>query len=124
MTISRLIVLVIALGLTGYIGINIQRLRAPPPLTLLAPAPGLTTSSATVEIRGKTVPGAQVRINGALLPPFLNGEFGHLLTLGKGVNTLTVEARKRYSKPSIIERQIFILGGEKISARETAKISL
>lgn len=122
MTISRLAVLVIIMGFTGYIGFNIHRLLAEPALTLFAPAPGLTTSSATVEVRGKTAAGAEVRINGSLLPPLPSGEFKHPLTLAKGVQTITVEARKRYSRPATIERQVFILGSDKISQSNTGGI--
>lgn len=124
MTIDRLGALVILIVLLGYVGFNIQRLMAAPALMLAAPAQGLTTSSPTLEVRGKTVTGAEVRINGSLLPPSQSGEFSHKLTLAKGVQTITVEARKRYSKPTMIERQVFILGSDKISARDRADLSL
>lgn len=115
MTLSKIGALVICVALVGYIGFNIQRLLVAPVLTLMAPEQGLTTSSATVQVRGKTTQGAEVRINGSLLPPSRNGEFRHQLTLAKGVQTITVEARKRYSRPATLERQVFILGSDKIS---------
>lgn len=122
MTIGRLGALLTIIILIGYVGFNIQRLVVAPALTLSAPAQGLTTSSATLEVRGKTTPGAEVRINGSLLPPLRNGEFSHELTLAKGVQTITVEARKRYSNPATIERQVFILGSDKISQGNTGGI--
>ena len=79
MTISRWVMLTLILSLTGYIGFNIQSVLAPPSLELFAPAPGLTTSAVTLEVRGKTQPGAEVRINGSLLLPTTLGEFAHKL---------------------------------------------
>lgn len=124
MTLGRIGALMMIAALVGYVGFNILRLLSAPTLTLFAPEQGLTTSSVTLEVRGKTVQSAEVRINGSLLPPAQGGEFKHELTLAKGVQTIVVEARKRYSRPATIERQVFILGSDKISARDRADLAL
>lgn len=108
MTISRLIIIACLITIVGYIGIHLNALFSPPPLELFSPAQGLTTSNKNIEINGKTIPGAIVEVNGEILPLLTNGEFKHLLVLGQGVSTITISAKKRYSRINTIERQIYI----------------
>lgn len=115
MTLSRIIILTITLAILGYLGSQLRTLRTAPPLELYSPPPVLTTSNKVIEIKGKTIPGAEVEVNGVNLPILRTGEFEQILVLGRGVNTIVVTAKKRYSKPATIERQIFILEGDKIT---------
>ncbi|OGL69131.1 hypothetical protein A3B21_03990 [Candidatus Uhrbacteria bacterium RIFCSPLOWO2_01_FULL_47_24] len=115
MTIGRVVTLVFILTVLGYIGSHLRSLLAPPPLELASPLQGLTTSNNIIEIKGKTLPGATVEINGSPLTTLTDGQFSHLLVLNGGINTIVVSAKKRYSRPTVIQRQIFILEGGKIS---------
>lgn len=115
MTLGRLASLLLLASILGFIGIHLQGLISAPPLTVSSPRQGLTTSSKAVEIQGETLPGATIEINGSPLLSPQSGKFKHLLILNGGVNTITVTARKRYSRPAVIERQVFILDGGKIS---------
>ena len=115
MTIGRIATLLIIAAIVGYVGVHITNLVAPPPIELASPSQGLTTSNKSIEIQGKTLPGATVKINGSPFPALKDGRFHHLLVLSHGVNTIVVSAKKRYSKSTVIERQIFILEGGKIS---------
>lgn len=115
MTLRRLCIFTLTLALMGYIGLQVKGLLAPPPLELNSPPQGLTTSNKAIEIAGKTIPGAIVEVNGEKLPSLTSGEFKQLVVLGGGINTITVSAKKRYSKPTVVSRQVFILVGEKIS---------
>ena len=115
MSLGKITTLLIMLGLVGFVGVHMITLIAPPALELFSPPQGLTTSSHVIELRGKASPGAQVEINGTSLPPTNAGLFRHELTVNDGINTIMVKARKRYSKERLIERQVFILGENKIS---------
>ena len=101
--------LIATTAIFGYLGIHVQNLRAAPFLELSSPPPGFTTANQLITIAGKTDPGARVLINGVLLPPGRNGIFIYPLVLAQGTHTLVVQAKKRYSKDVIIERQILIL---------------
>lgn len=118
MTLGRLGILTLTLALVGYLGLHVRELLAAPSLTLYSPVQGLTTSAKAIEIQGKTSPGATVEINGAPLPPPPSGEFKHLLVLKRGINTITISAKKRYSRTAEIVRQILILEGGPISTLE------
>lgn len=100
------------LALLGYVGVRLNTLLAPPFLEIAFPPEDFTTSNHILEIAGKTAPGALVEINGRLLPTPPSGEFKRLLVLDRGLTTFTVTARKKYSRPALIERQILILGGD------------
>lgn len=115
MTLSRLSIMVATLAVVVYLGLQVRGLLKGPPLELFSPVQGLTTSTNTIEIKGRTAPTAVVEVNGSRMSAPLDGEFTHPLVLRGGVNTITVSARKRYSKKTIIERQVLILDGEKIS---------
>lgn len=115
MNIRRISILLGIVAIFTYLGLELKTLLAPPPLELNSPPQGLTTSNKTIEIAGKTIPGAIVEVNGEKLPSQTSGEFKQLVVLGGGINTITVSAKKRYSKPTVISRQVFILVGEKIS---------
>lgn len=122
MTIGRITIFIGILLVVGYVGVHMIMLRIPPALELITPPQGLMTSNHTIQIQGKTNPGATLKINGIELPPPQSGEFKHVLVLPKGVSTIQVAARKRHSKSAVIERQVFILEGERISQIERGGI--
>ncbi|MBI2552185.1 hypothetical protein HYW17_02725 [Candidatus Uhrbacteria bacterium] len=115
MTLNRIISLSGLLLIAGYLGFHVYGLIAPPPLQVTSPPSGLTTSSKTIAIKGKTLPGAKVEVNGNPLVSDRSGEFGQTLVLGGGIHTLTISARKRYSRPATAVRQILILDGPRVS---------
>lgn len=123
MTIGRISLGIFFIGLALYIGAQFLSLLSPPPLELFAPRPGLITSGSTIEVKGKTTPGATVKINGSPLALAQSGEFGTILVLNRGINTITVAAKRRYSKTTTIERQILILeNSERISRGDSGGI--
>ena len=122
MTLGRIGLFAAMVAIIGYIGFHITTLLSPPALELSLPAQGLTTSSHIIEIMGKTAPGARVEINGTPLPPTKEGLFRHTLVVNDGINTILVKAQKRHSRARLIERQIFILGENKISKTAGAGI--
>ena len=115
MTLNRIISLVVLVLIVGYLGFHLYGLIAPPPLEVLLPVQGLTTSSKIIEIKGRTMPGARVEVNGNPIMSDRTGEFGQTLVLSGGINTLTISARKRYSRPATTIRQILILDGQRVS---------
>lgn len=115
MTLSRIISLAVLVLIVGYLGFHIYGLVAPPPLEVSSPIQGLTTSSKTIEIKGKTMPEAKVEVNGNPIMSDRTGIFGQTLVLSGGINTITISARKRYSRAATTTRQILILDGPRIS---------
>lgn len=115
MTIGRIAGIIFSAAFLAYFGIQFGTLTRAPALELYSPTQGLMTSSKSIEIKGKTLPGALVRVNNTQIPINQDGSFSKRLVLGNGVNKLVVEAKKRYSRVRTIARDIFILDGEKLS---------
>ena len=98
----------IVLLVLGVIGYRIVALVMPPTLTVTEPSDQLSTSSRIVTIQGHTEPGAILVINGETLAPDISGAFTTDAILLPGVNTITVEARRRHSRTARVERRIHV----------------
>lgn len=61
-------------------------------LTLSAPTDGSTTKSASVTVRGKTLPGADVFVNENEMKADAQGNFSSTITLDEGENVIYVTA--------------------------------
>lgn len=122
MTIGRITGILLSTAFLAYFGIQFGALAHAPELELYAPTQGLMTSSKSIEISGKTLPGAAVRVNNTPIPTNQDGSFSKRLVLGNGVNKLVIEAKKRYSRVRTIARDIFILDSEKLSGGSQAGI--
>jgi len=122
MHMSRIITIAVVLGIFGYLGVNVVRLVAPPPLDLTSPVQNYITSNKIVEIKGTTLTGAKVEVNGRPLTTDREGVFESTLVLNKGLNTVTISAKKRYGRPTVRSRQIFITETNSISQTQTGGI--
>jgi cytoskeletal protein RodZ len=80
----------------------------PPKLEITQPQQNLMISETTILISGETEPGAEVTINDELILADNNGNFSQLINLKKGMNTLKISAKKKYSRENIIIRQILV----------------
>lgn len=104
----RAVVLLIVALVLGLLGYRVIEMRTPPTLSVATPADELATSSRVITISGQTDPGATVLINGSALAPDAGGSFTADIVLSPGVNTLTIEARRRHSGTARIERVIHV----------------
>lgn len=78
-----------------------------PELTLTAPVEGQRVASSRIEVRGQTDPSASVTVNGGKAIVDRDGSFAGLLDIPRGFSTLRVEARRRYSGSTVIERHVY-----------------
>lgn len=62
------------------------------PLTVTSPATGSTVNSASVAVKGKTVPNAEVNVNDKMVKADSTGAFSANVALEEGDNTLIVMA--------------------------------
>lgn len=75
-------------------------------LQVEAPADGVTVSSASVEVRGRTVPGAEVFVNESQVFPNASGEFKTKVSLTEGENVILVVAGNEEGD-SEVERTVY-----------------
>lgn len=91
-----------------YLAIYAKKITAPPELVIIQPAENLLLQENFYLVQGLTEPEAEVRINEAIVLNNNNGIFSQMINLKKGINTLTITAKKKYSRQSQEIRQILV----------------
>ncbi len=102
-----------ALAVVAYLGLQVRAITAPPPITLADPTDGTVTQDAIVHVRGTTDAKADVKINGNGILLRQDGTFEADVALERGLNVITVESAKRYSRPATLERRIILQQDQK-----------
>lgn len=92
--------------LSVYIGTGIRDIVAPPELLVEVPFDGYQTEKATILVKGQTEAGTKVRINGSDILLSSDGSFLTEVSLERGLNMITIEGSKRYSKPAKEYRRV------------------
>ncbi len=93
-------------GVFIYIGYQIFSIIESPKVILLSPANDTLTHEAKLNVRGLVEGDASVYINNEPIVVNADNTFDAYVDLREGLNTLVVEAEKRYSRKSIIERSV------------------
>lgn len=107
-SLKRTIWILLIIILVSYLGLEARRLFLPPPLNVLNPLTNVEIEDLTILVSGTTVSGATVLLNGANVPVDENGNFNQEVTLQPGLNTITLTARRAYSQPVIVRREILV----------------
>jgi hypothetical protein len=82
------------------------KLTKAPDLFLMNPAADIVTNEAFIEIKGKVDADTSVLVNGVSTPVSEGDIFLFALALDEGINTVTVRATRRYSRPAVVERKV------------------
>lgn len=91
-----------------YLSVYARRVVMPPELLIIAPADNLLIQESAYTVIGQTEPEAEVQINEAIVLSNDRGRFSQAVNLKKGINTLTISAKKKYSRPRIEVKQILV----------------
>lgn len=101
-------VLVASLAIVCYLGWQVRNITAPPKLAVFFPADGYITHDAVVHVRGSADPKATVMVNGTEVLTRQDGTFETDVALQRGLNVVTVEGAKRYSRMAEAHRRIIL----------------
>ncbi len=91
-----------------YLIFYFKKITLAPLLIVTQPATNLSIKSNGIIISGQTEPEAEVKINGEIVLNNRDGYFSQEINLKKGLNNLTIKAKKKYSHEQIITRQILV----------------
>ncbi|MBI2484979.1 helix-turn-helix domain-containing protein [Candidatus Uhrbacteria bacterium] len=94
------------LSLMGYLGWQIYGIVEPPALTVFTPADGTSTTEPKLDVSGVVDGEASVFVNGSSVLPTPNGSFSTTVTLERGYNLITIESKRRHSRPFVIHRRV------------------
>ncbi|MBU2542175.1 helix-turn-helix domain-containing protein [Patescibacteria group bacterium] len=89
---------ILLLSLFIYLGLQVKNIIEPPKLIIYSPSHGYVTEETSVLLQGETDKEAVVSLNGKEVGTDEKNNFEELVNLSPGVNTLTIEARKKYGK--------------------------
>ncbi|MEK7119144.1 MAG: helix-turn-helix domain-containing protein [Patescibacteria group bacterium] len=103
-----LAMLIAALGVLFfvYFGFQYRRLYQSPPLTIEKPANESVTTEKRIDVLGRTDSDATVTVNGVSVLVRSDGRFFDQITLGPGVNTITIVATSRFGKATTVTRNV------------------
>jgi len=105
----RSIILVVVI-LSGffYIGYRIKGIIAPPDLEVFFPPQNYITEKNTIEIYGHLEEDSFLFINDLPVIAQTTGDFREPINLKTGMNTISIKAQKKYSKNTVIVRQVLV----------------
>jgi len=86
------------LALFSYLGLQVKNIVEPPRLEIYSPPQGYITSEMSMVLNGQTDKEVSVSLNGKDMGTDEEGNFEEVIDLSPGVNTLTVEAKKKHGK--------------------------
>ena len=85
---------------------RIIHLKTTPPDIILNVEDGIVLNQSTMQLTGRTEPGATVLVNNQVIPVSTLGEFQTTLNLVNGLNTIPIEARDIAGNSSILTRRV------------------
>jgi cytoskeletal protein RodZ len=91
-----------------YLIFYFKKIILPPQLIITYPSTNLSLNESSLTVTGETENEAEVSINGELVLNNNNGLFEQTINLKKGLNNITIKAKKKYSREEIITRQILV----------------
>lgn len=106
--VKNILITLSVLAFFFYLLFYFKNLVVAPNLSIIYPESNIMISETSIEIIGKTDPGCDLSINEQTILPDENGNFNKLIYLKKGMNTISVSARKKYSKENVIIKQVLV----------------
>ena len=91
-----------------YLVFYFKKIVLSPELIVTQPNKNLLIQGDSITIDGQTELEAEVKINGEIVLNNHNGYFSQTVNLKKGLNNITITAKKKYSQEKTIVRQILV----------------
>ena len=98
----------VVMGVTYYIGSQINTMISPPDLLVYSPNDGAYTHEAVIVVTGQVEEDSSVMINGSPVLLSQDGAFAHEVALERGMNVIEIEGTKRYSKKAKELRRVLL----------------
>lgn len=96
----------LAFSVLGYLGWQVRSIIEPPALVVTTPHDGSTTPIPEITVEGKAEGETRVRVNGEEILPNPEGLFSTVVILERGLNIITIEGQRRYSREATVHRSV------------------
>jgi len=100
------IVLIIILGVLGYLIVQFSALAAPPNVTITNPDANQTIIGSAITVTGHVTPGSDVTIDDVPVISDAGGNFSSQVSLQNGLNTIHVTAKSKLGKVNTVGRTV------------------
>ncbi|MBU1177693.1 helix-turn-helix domain-containing protein [Patescibacteria group bacterium] len=101
-------VIIVILGLLGYLWYQISGLSVAPKLVIKQPAQDITVTDSQIEVVGETKPGANITINEQSVYVDSEGVFRETVSLQEGLNAVKIVATNKLDRKSVVERKVIM----------------
>ena len=102
------VIVLLALCIGGYLTWQLHSITTPPSIVLYEPTDGASAKQATIKVTGQVEKEVRVQINGNNVLLTQEGIFETEVLLERGVNTIIIEAKKRYSRTQTVYRRVIM----------------
>ena len=92
----------------SYLVWQIDQIIRPPQITIFSPAADITISTNILAVSGQTESEVRIKINNEDVVLDKNNNFNQTLNLQPGLNVITIEGKKKYSRTQIIKRRVIL----------------
>lgn len=106
--IKNILIVIVASVFIVYLGFYLKTSFSPPEIKIIEPIDNLITENNFVYVIGKTNPKTEVTINNQQILKNETGFFKERINLKKGVNTIIISGKNKYSQKKVIEKQILV----------------
>ena len=106
--IKNILIIIAIIICIAYLGFRLQQIISPPTLTITNPVDNMTITENIILVRGLTEPETEIKINGETVLADTTGNFTQPINLKSGLNTITIIAKKKYSREYRIDRNIIV----------------
>lgn len=106
--VKNIVIAALVAGILLYLGFYLNNIIKEPVLEVLVPAADSTLEAYSLEVRGRTEREAEITINGEIVLTDKDGNFKKLVNFKNGVNTITVTAKKKYSRTNTVVRKVIV----------------
>jgi hypothetical protein len=105
---KNILIVAIIISCFVYLENRFSGIASPPALAVENPAESMVTEEKSIMVTGSTDPETEIMINGKSVLSGMDGNFHEMVDLRSGINTITVVAKKKFSKESTIVKQILV----------------
>ncbi len=99
--------IIIFISILGYMSFQVLSISKPPYIEIYYPQNDTVVENGVINIKGKTEPESTLLLNNKPIYIDSDGYFDETLVLNPGVNVLTFEAERRYSKKKIVKINVY-----------------
>lgn len=120
LVLRRAVVAILFLTVGVYVGSRLYAMVQPPALALESPTDSQIVHEANLNVSGLVPTDTSVKVNGQEIALNPSGHFVVPVTLEAGSNVIRVVAERRYSRPTVLERRVFLVPANTVSQAPSA----